>query len=86
MKIEKNTLCYTSEIGHNNFWYPTTDKAMIKEGCYAERLSWIGGGNKFAVKILKSCLLPLHITESTTKNTSPPNENDFTIVWIKKQI
>ena len=86
LRIKENTICYTSEIGHNNFWYPTSDKAMIKEGCAAERLSWIGGGNKIAVKILKSCLVPLHITESTTKNTSPPSKNDFTIVWIEKKI
>ena len=86
MKIQENTTCYTSEIGHNNFWYPTTDKVIIKEGCNAQRLAWIGGGNKFAVRILKSCVTPLHITESTAKNTSPPSKNNFTIVWIEKNV
>ena len=86
MKIEKNTICYTSERGHNNFWYPTADKAIIKQGCDAQKLSWLGGGNKFAVKILKSCLIPISITENTTKNTSPPTKNNFTIVWIEKNV
>ncbi len=84
MKIKENTVCYTSEIGHNNFWYPSTNKLFIKEGCNAQKLAWIGGGNKFAIKILKSCLVPITMSENTTKNTSPPNENDFTIVWIEK--
>ena len=59
---------------------------MIKKGCDAQKLSWIGGGNKFAVKILKSCILPLNITENTTNNMSPPSKNDFTIVWIEKHV
>ena len=86
MKIQQNTICYTSERGHNNFWYPTSDKVMIKKGCDAQKLSWIGGGNKFAVKILKSCILQLNITENTTNNMSPPSKNDFTIVWIEKHV
>jgi hypothetical protein len=84
MKIEENTVCYTSEMGHNNFWYPTADKAMIKQGCDVQRLSWIGGGDKFAIRILKSCLVPISLTENAMKNTSPPTKNDFTIVWIEK--
>jgi len=86
MKIQENTICYTSEIGHNNFCYPTTDKVMIKQGCLAQQLAWIGGGNKMAIRILKSCLIPINITENTTKNTSPPNKNEFTVVWIEKNV
>ena len=86
MNIEQNTICYTSEIGHNNFWYPTTDKVMIKEGCTAQQLAWIGGGTKRAIRILKSCLIPVNLTENTTKNTSPPNKNEFTVVWIEKNV
>ena len=86
IKIQKDTLCYTSEIGHNNFWYPTADKVIVKQGCNAEKLSWIGGGSKIALKILKSCIVPIDLTERTKKNTSPPSKNEFTIVWIEKQI
>jgi hypothetical protein len=84
MRIEKNTICYTSEIGHGNFWYPTDNKVLIKEGCDAEKIAWIGGGNKVPIKILKSYLIPIDITENTTKNISPPTKNNYTIVWIEK--
>ena len=86
MKIEKNTICYTSEVGHNNFWYPTSNKLMIKEGSEIQTMTWIGGGTKTAVKLLKSCLVPIHVTSDTAKNTSPPNKNEYTIVWIEKNV
>ena len=47
-------------------------------------MSWISGGTKIAIRILKSCLIPMDITESTTKNISPPTKNQYTIVWIEK--
>tara|TARA_R100000008_G_C3563567_1_gene157704 strand:- start:585 stop:845 length:261 start_codon:yes stop_codon:yes gene_type:complete len=84
MIIEKNTICYTSEIGHNNFWYPSHEKVLVKENCEAQAMSWISGGTKIAIRILKSCLIPVDITESTTKNISPPTKNQYTIVWIEK--
>ena len=84
MQIEKNTVCYTSEIGHNNFWYPSHNEVFIKEKCEVERLSWISGGSSIAIKILKSNLVPRTLSENTTKYTSPPTKNDYTIVWIEK--
>ena len=56
MIIEENTVCYTSEIGHNNFLYPTTNKVMVKENCEVSSPAWLGGGNKIPIKILKSKL------------------------------
>ena len=47
-------------------------------------MSWISGGTKMAIKILKSYLMPLDITENTTKNISPPTENCYTVVWIER--
>ena len=84
MIIEKNTICYTSEVGHKNFWYPTTNKVIVKENCEAERMSWLSGGIKIAIKILKSNLMPLDITTSTTYNISPPTDDNYTVVWIKR--
>ena len=86
MIIEKNTICYTSEIGHNNFWYPSEQKLLVKENCKAHVMSWVSGGTKIAIKILKSCLIPMDITESTTNNISPPTKNQYTIVWIEKYV
>ena len=84
MIIEKNTVCYTSEKGHNNFWYPSKNKVVIKEDCEAQELSWISGGSRMAIKVLKSYLMPLDITEATTRNVSPPTENNYTVVWIER--
>jgi len=84
MRIEKNTICYTSELGHNNFWYPSQNKMLIKETCEVDVVHWISGGNKIPIKILKSSLMPIDITENTTKNISPPTKNQFIIVWLEK--
>ena len=62
------------------------NKLIIKEKtiCYTSEK----GHNNFKVpyKILKSCLFPIDITEDTTKNTSPPTKNNYTIVWIEKNV
>ena len=29
--MKKNVLCYLSEVGHNNFYYATNTKVIIKE-------------------------------------------------------
>ena len=84
MIIQEKTICYISEKGHNNFWYPTKQKVMVKENCKAEKMAWLGGGNKIAIKILKSCLIPLNISKDTTYNISPPTKNHYTIVWVDK--
>ena len=84
MRIEKNTICYTSETGHKNFWYPTRSKVIVKENCEAERVPWISGGDSIAIKILKSNLMPLDITTNTTHNISPPTNDEYTVVWIKR--
>lgn len=84
MRIEKNTICYISEKGHNNFWYPSENKLLIKADCEVEQVSWISGGYRIPIKILKSCLMPLDITENTKINISPPTKDDYIVVWIEK--
>ena len=84
MIIKKNTICYTSEVGYNNFFYPTQNKVLVKDDCEAITLTWIGSNNKIPIKILKSNLIPLNMTGNTTENTSPPMKDKFTVVWITK--
>ena len=84
MRIEKNTICYMSEIGHNNFWYPSTYKILVKEDCEADRMAWISGGKSIAIKILKSNLMPIDLTHNTPDYISPPTKDEYTIVWINK--
>lgn len=84
MIIKENTICYTSERGHNNFWYPSENKLLIKTECEVEKISWISGGYRIPVRILKSHLMPLDITENTTASMSPPTKDDYIVVWIEK--
>tara|TARA_Y100000310_G_scaffold197704_1_gene197799 strand:- start:166 stop:381 length:216 start_codon:yes stop_codon:yes gene_type:complete len=51
--IPKGTSVYSSELGHNNFYYPTLNKYVtLTEDTKAEQLPWIGGGNLYAYKII----------------------------------
>ena len=84
MKIEKNTICYTSERGHKNFFYPSQYKLIIKEDYNADLMPWISGGTKVAIRIPKGILMPLDLVENITANLSPPTTNTYTIVWIEK--
>ena len=83
VKIKKNTICYASEIGHKNFYYPSLDKLIIKEEYSADVLPWISGGSKVAFRIPKEILTPLNIGENTKLNISRPPDNKI-IVWIEK--
>ena len=69
--------CYLSEIGHNNFFYPTEATALIPSDCEYSVLPWIGGKEKnlTPIKIKKSCVVPL--------NMNPPQPvTGNTVVWI----
>jgi hypothetical protein len=71
------TKCYLSEVGHNNFFYPTDATALIPSECEYTVLPWVGGKDKklTPIKIKKSCVVPL--------NMSPPHAaTGTTVVWI----
>ena len=75
------TKCYLSEIGHNNFFYPTGATALIPEGCEYTILPWVGGKDKklTPIKIKKCCVVPL--------NMNPPEAiKGTTVVWIDEHL
>jgi hypothetical protein len=73
-----------SEKGHNNFWYPTSEQVIVPRGCNYEKLNWISGNaNLSALKIRKDCILPIDCKELTVQNMSPPNNNDYVVVWTE---
>ena len=75
------TKCYLSEIGHNNFFYPTETTALIPDNCEFAVLPWVGGKEKklIPIKIKKSCVVPL--------NMSPPDTVEGnTVVWIEEYL
>ena len=73
--------CYLSEVGHNNFFYPTDSTALIAENCEFTVLAWVGGKEKklTPIKIKKSCVVPLDIANPGTVVGS-------TVVWIKSNL
>ena len=73
--------CYLSEIGHNNFFYPTEATALIPSDCEYSVLPWIGGKEKnlTPIKIKKSCVVPLDIANPGTVVGS-------TVVWVKSNL
>jgi len=86
MKHNK-TLCYLSERGHRNFWYPTKDMAILTKDCSIEKLNWISGDsgrNLLAYKVPRSCLIPIKINENSMMHTNPPQTEGYTIIWIEK--
>ena len=75
------TKCYLSEVGHNNFFYPTEATALIPSNCEYTILPWVGGKDKklTPVKIKKSCVVPL--------NLNPPSvATGTTVVWIEEDL
>ena len=78
--------CFLSEVGHNNFWYPTDITAIIDSKCKYEKLNWISGGRRAlrAIKVRRECILPVEYTVETVENISPPSHNTYTVVWVEE--
>jgi len=83
MRIAKNTICYISERGHNNFFYPSDSKVLVKESCEAQELSFVSGSSKKAIKILKKNLIPLNEISETLLALHRGNDI-YIVVWIEK--
>ena len=86
--IRRNMVCYLSELGHRNFYYPTKTKAVVTEHCQddIEILNWLGGAsrNLKAVKVKNECLYPLTLNEDAVKEILSKNKEEYSIVWIEK--
>ena len=82
----KNLICYLSERGHKNFWYPTRTKARIQDTCELERLNYVSGQNNqlCALKVLKSCILPIDFNSCGVDNMSPPQKDEYVVVWVER--
>ena len=68
IKIKSGTAVYKSEIGHNNFHYPTEALVEIKEDCDAVTMTWVGSNSCTALKIPAKAI--------------GNNSDKYTIVWI----
>ena len=83
---EKNITCYLSEKGHNNFYYPTNTKAVLKRDCNFSSLNWVCGDqrNLKAIKVKNNCVLPLTFSNENDTDIISTNNDYYVVVWIKK--
>ena len=82
MKMEKYIVCYLSELGHKNFWYPTEHKALILESLVTSYPTLVGGGANLIPAIIEiKNILPLTTPANYIKNSYI---NNIAIVWISK--
>ena len=51
MNLKAGERIYLSMIGHKGFIYPTTRWVSLVSPVIVERLCWVGGGDKVAVKL-----------------------------------
>jgi hypothetical protein len=79
--------CYMSEVGHKNFYYPTSTKMLIRKGCTYETLPWVSGNKELiAAKIKISCILPTSFDKDPACAILRSRDKDTTIVvWIDKK-
>jgi len=78
MQVKRNTVCYLSQMGHNNFIYPhKNSKAIVRDDCDVERLSLITGGEPLMPVKIKWSNLMINKTASAAFKAS-----DHAVVWI----
>ena len=77
-------ICYISEIGQNNFYYPSNTKAILSDNCEFHELMWLGGKdrNLKAVKVKNSCLLPMDLKSPSADKILNKNDSGYSVVWI----
>jgi hypothetical protein len=81
LAIKKGTKCVLSELGHNNFLYPSTSYAInLNRIVFGKKMSWLGGGD--------SGLMPVSILTQAISNllTSTSiqllGDGTYSIVWV----
>lgn len=86
MRNSEYMKCYLSELGHNNFMYPSSSSALLSADCELVSIAWLGGATVGLkpMKVLKSCLTPLQLDETTRTGSSPPSRGGYTVVWISE--
>jgi len=80
-------ICYISEIGQNNFYYPSHTKAILNDNCEIQELMWLGGTdrNLRPVKVKNSCLYPMDLKSPSADKILNKNDNGYSVVWINDE-
>ena len=80
--MQEDLFCYFSEVGVNNFFYPTERKGFIKNNSEYEILPWLCTNKDLqAIKIKNKYIVDLTYDE---KCNMISNIEHYSVVWIKK--
>lgn len=79
-------ICYLSEIGHNNFFYPTRAKAVLNDHSEYEELCWVSGDSRDlkAIRVKNRDVIPLTLTHDRDVRLLLNDDDMHIIVWIHK--
>ena len=85
--VPENRVCYMSEVGHKNFYYPTDKKMILRQDCVYERLSWLGGTRGLKpIKVKISCILPTSFDKDPAYDILRNSDKETNIVvWIREK-
>lgn len=85
--LNNDMICYLSEIGHKNFFYPTMSKAILNDHCDFEELNWISGdGRKLrAIKVKNKDVYPLTLTCENDIRLLENDDDTKIVVWIPEK-
>lgn len=79
--LKNNIECFLSKVGHKNFYYPTSTRAILKKNTKIQILTWLcSNKNLCAAKVKNKDILFLTITD---KNVNI-KKDAFSVVWIDK--
>ena len=80
--MNTNIHCFLSEVGHNNFYYPSRKKAIIQTDTPIEILPWLSSNKDLkAIKVKNKYIVFL----TPEQNTGNINKDNYSVVWIHKE-
>lgn len=81
--MSKNIYCFLSEIGCNNFYYPTNTKVILEHNANIEILPWLSTNkNLTAIKVKnKHLVLLTNVYKSVNLNSE-----SYSVVWIPSEL
>ena len=85
--VKNDIVCFLSEKGNNNFFYPTTSKAILKKGSEIDRLPWLSGHKKrfCAFVAFKKSIIPLNYNNINAIEILS-NSNEKIVIWVEQNV
>ena len=77
--VKKGSKCFLSEVGHNNFLYPSLAHVVnLNKTIYGKKMPWLGGAGLTPVSILTQTISNL----LSSKTVKMLGNCTHSIVWV----